>query len=348
MGINIAVTGLNATDNPAPGIGVIRSIRHEGWDGEIIGLAYDVYDTGIYDMDLLDHTYMISYPNQGSETLFQRLMEIHEEHRIDVIIPTLDSELSIFQTLEPRLKEKGIGLFIPPREAVNKRSKAKLAELCEEHDIPTPKTISIMNPGKFDDALEEIGFPLYIKGVFYDAYKCNTRSEALKHFDKLRLQWGLPVLVQESLDGEEFDVCTVGDRDGEMIGAVPIRKLRLTEKGKAWAAVTIRNNELIKLSRDILKTLKWSGPCEIEILQEAKTKKLYLLEINPRFPAWIYLCTGANQNLPKVVVDLALGKDVEPLPPATSGVTFVRHATDLVCPLEYLENLTMYGELHKS
>ena len=153
-------------------------------------------------------------------------------------------------------------------------------------------------------------------------------------------------MIQESVTGEEFDVCALGDRDGGLIGAVPIRKLRLTEKGKAWAAITLKNQQLYDLTRRILRALKWSGPCELEIMQDFNSKELMLLEINPRFPAWIYLGTGADQNLPKVVIDLALGKQVTPLPQAKSGITFVRHATDLVCPLEYIENLTMHGELH--
>ncbi|KPL06754.1 hypothetical protein AMJ86_07330, partial [bacterium SM23_57] len=180
----------------------------------------------------------------------------------------------------------------------------------------------------------------------YDAYKCQTQDEASKYFEKLRQQWGMPILIQEALKGEEFDVCALGDRNGDLLGAVPIRKLRLTEKGKAWAAITIKNRKLHELTAKILNALKWAGPCELEIMQEAITNKLLLLEINPRFPAWIYLGTGADQNLPKVVVDLALGKHIDPLPQATPGVSFVRHATDLVCPMDYIENLIVNGELH--
>ena len=47
-----------------------------------------------------------------------------------------------------------------------------------------------------------------------------------------------------------------------------------------------------------------------------------------------------------MVVDLALGKEVKPMPPAKSGMTFVRHATDLVCPIDFIEHLTTLGELH--
>jgi len=347
MGINVAVTGLHATDNPAPGIGVIRCLHHpRKWNGEIIGLAYDVYDTGVYDRDLLDHTYLVPYPNQGSEQIFQRLMYVHEQVRIDVLIPTLDSELLLYQKLEPRLKAAGISAYLPPEDVVKKRAKTRLVEFCHIHGIPTPATIIINDPSNLDKALADIGYPLFVKGMFYEAYRCQTRDEALKSFEKLRLQWGLPVLIQQSITGEEFDVCALGDRDGELLGAVPIRKLRLTDKGKAWAAITLRNPRLDELTKKTLKALSWSGPCELEIMQDSRSKELLLIEINPRFPSWIFLGTGASQNLPKAVVNLALGKRVKPLPPAKSGVTFVRHATDLVCPLEYIENLTVQGELH--
>ena len=347
MGINIGITGLHAADNPAPGIGVIRSLRHpDGWDGKIVGLGYDVMDTGIYDDGLLDDVYLIPYPNQGFDAIFERLAYIHSQVRLDVIIPTLDSELALYQSLEPRLKEIGISLFLPSPESTKNVSKAYIDEFCQEIGIPSPKTFVVKTPSQLDEGFKEIGFPLMVKGIFYEAYHCENKLDALSYFDKIKLKWGLPIILQKVIKAEEFDICCVGSRDGDLLGSVPIRKTRLTDKGKAWAAITIKNPELDKLSKKIIKGLKWAGPCELEILQEKKTNKYYLLEVNPRFPAWIYLCTGAEQNLPKLVVDLALGKDVKPMPCAKSGMTFVRHATDLVCPIEHIEHLTTLSELH--
>lgn len=347
MGMNVAITGLQATDNPAPGIGVIRCLKHpNGWDGKIIGLAYDVYDTGIYDTGLLDHTFLIPYPNQGSKQVLERLLYIHSQVNIDVIIPNLDSEFPLYQKIEEELNEHGIKLFIPSKEAVDSRTKANLTTFCDGADILTPKTVVVRETGQFSAAVEEIGFPVMVKGVFYDAEKCRTISEAENAFQKMRVKWGMPIIVQEVIDGEEYDICCVAGKESELLGAVAIRKTGITDKGKAWAAVTINNDELLQLSKKVLKKINWFGPCELEFLQEKRTKKLFMLEINPRFPAWIYVCTGADQNLPKLVVELASGKNVESLPPAKSGVIFVRHATDLVCSLDYLEHLTVSGELH--
>ncbi len=346
MSINVAVTGLHAADNPAPGIGIIRALRHpDGWDGQIIGLAYDVYDTGLYDPGLVDSAYLVPYPNQDSRQILNRLLEIHSRTRIDVLIPSLDSELALYQKLQPELEQAGIKMFIPSSEVVNRRAKKVLAEFCRDADIPTPKTIAVNDPKNFEAALKEIGFPLYVKGPFYDAHLCRSIPEAKSDYDRMSKQWGLPILVQQAIEGEEFDVCAVGDAKGNLLGAVPMRKMRLTDKGKAWSAVTLRNQPLLDMAEKTLTALGWQGPCELEILQ-AKNRELYLLEINPRFPAWIYLSAGADQNLPKLVVDLALGKKTSRLPPARSGVTFVRHATDLICSMDEIEQLTLNGEFH--
>ncbi|MBI5215416.1 MAG: ATP-grasp domain-containing protein [Ignavibacteriae bacterium] len=344
--LNIAVTGLNATDNPAPGIPVIRSVRHELKNiGKIIGLTYDAFDTGIYDGDLLDEVYLIPYPSEGEEALLRRIEYIHSRTPIDVFIPTLDSEITNVNRLSTELTSMGIKMFLPTEEQFRLRSKALLSDFCKKHSISCPRTITINDTRLLADAFKTLGTPIVVKGTFYEAYISYTVEEAVINFQRLKAKWGLPIIVQEYLAGEEYDVACVGSGTGKLIGAVPMRKLRLTEKGKAWAGVTIKDAVLTKLSEKLIKALKWRGPCELEFLKEQKSGKYYLVEINPRFPSWIYLSAGANVNLPATVVHLALGQKVKPLPPPQPGISFVRHATDLVCPISYLESLTTLGEL---
>jgi carbamoyl-phosphate synthase large subunit len=50
---------------------------------------------------------------------------------------------------------------------------------------------------------------------------------------------------------------------------------------------------------------------ELELIKTSGND-LYLIEINPRIPAWVYLAVGAGQNLPEALVKLALGIEVEP------------------------------------
>ena len=41
----------------------------------------------------------------------------------------------------------------------------------------------------------------------------------------------LPILIQEFVHGSEVNVCGAGDGKGNLIGAVPMRKLYITDKG---------------------------------------------------------------------------------------------------------------------
>jgi len=76
VSLTVAVTGLNATDNPAPGVPVIRAVR-EGCPGcTVIGLAYDVLDPGAYMSGVADNVYLMPYPSQGADVLHQRIAAI--------------------------------------------------------------------------------------------------------------------------------------------------------------------------------------------------------------------------------------------------------------------------------
>lgn len=341
----VAVTGLQATDNPAPGIAVAKSLRQGGWDGLIVGLTYDTYDTGSYDMDVVDQVFLIPYPNSGAETTLDRLHYIHSRTPLTAIIPNLDSELDLYNSIRDDLTAMGIGTFIPDLKSLRMRSKVRLAEFCHEHDLPVPMTEIVNDLASLDRAITKTGYPCIIKGIFYDASIAHNWSEAVVHFDNLRYRWGLPIIVQNVIPGEEYNVCCVGDGKGNLIGAVPMRKLRLTEKGKAWAGITIRDPEVLELARRTIEDLRWQGPCELELMRHETSGQFYLIEINPRFPSWCYLTTGAGQNLPYANLKLALGENPGPLPDYRSGVTFARHAVDIICDLSALEGLTIQGEV---
>ena len=53
--ICVGVSGMNAADNPGPGVGVARSLKEDsGLSIKIVGLAYDAMEPGIYIDWLID------------------------------------------------------------------------------------------------------------------------------------------------------------------------------------------------------------------------------------------------------------------------------------------------------
>ena len=343
--LTIAVTGLNATDNPGPGVGVIRSLRASGFRGRIVGLTYDTLDPGLYSQDLdLAGSFLLPYPSEGTGALGDRLRYIHERIPLDVIIPTLDAELPSMIALEGELREMGIGTFLPTREQFDMRSKVKLADLGKKAGITVPASKVISDERELYKIHDEVPFPLMVKGVFYGATLARTVDEALIAFRTTVAKWGLPVIVQRFHPGEEYDVVAVGDGAGGMVGAVPMKKMFLTDKGKAWAGVAVRDPALLELTARFMAATKWRGPCETEIMR-TEDGSYFLIEVNPRFPAWCYLAAGAGSNLPWAVAQLAAGEAMEPLGEFRAGTMFVRIALDQIARMEDFQQITSTGEM---
>lgn len=348
-GWTVAVTGMNAKpDNPGPGVAVARCLREAaGFKGRILGLGYDSLDPGLYLREDCDAGYLLPYPAAGADALLERIDEILRDGRIDAVIPCLDAELASFIALEPSLARRGIRLLLPERVALFRRNKDNLPTLCAEAGVATPRVRRITREDFFDLKGSDGDFwryPLVVKGIFYDAYVVHTPAEARQRFHQLAAAWGYPVLVQEYVEGEEVNLAALGDGSGAMIGPVMMKKQALTDKGKAWAGVAIDDPDLLAAGQRLLAALKWRGPLELEMLRD-RSGKLQLIEINPRFPAWIYLSHGVGRNLPAALLALLQGASPESLDlaPPRPGTTFIRHAREAIVGLDAIVNLTLKG-----
>jgi len=123
-----------------------------------------------------------------------------------------------------------------------------------------------------------------------------------------------------------------------------MRKQYITDKGKAWGGITIDDKSMLDLAGSIMSQTKWKGGMELELIRSADNK-LYLLEINPRIPAWVYLAVGAGQNIPEALLKLALGIEVTPFTRYDVGKMFVRYSYDMIVDLDLFSKLTTSGEL---
>jgi carbamoyl-phosphate synthase large subunit len=346
----VGVTGVNARpDNPGPGCAVARCLSEaSGFRGRILGLGYGTLDPGLYHPDDGDGGYLLPYPAAGADALMERLEEVLAVERIDAIVPSLDSELPNFIALQPELARRGVRMMLPGRAELRSRDKDRLPALCARAGLATPRVRPVSDPGFFERCTgEDEGgwrYPLVVKGVFYDAYVVHDPAEAAWRFGQIARAWGYPVLVQAHVAGEEVNLAALGDGKGALVGPVMMRKQALTEKGKAWAGVAIDDRDLLAAGERLMQALRWSGPLELEMLRDA-AGTLHLIEINPRFPAWIYLSHAVGRNLPAALLALQQGVRVDDLPlaPPRPGVTFIRHAREIIVPLEEIVSVSMNG-----
>lgn len=341
----IGVSGINAVDNPGPGIGVARSLRAaEDLDVRIIGLSYDAMEPGIYMDWVVDDAFLLPYPSSGHDTYRERLLYVQEKTGMDFIIPTLDTEMPFYMKYHRELEAQGIGTFVPTPEQYRLRGKDRLGELAKALDLDLPRTEVVSSVDDLERAVDDIGTPVMVKGAFYKAHKAYTSKEAITHYHKLVAEWGYPIIVQEMVKGDELNVVAVGDGEGGSLGRVAVKKMWITELGKIWTGVTIQHPAMLRATDRFMEQYRWRGPMELECMVDGDT--VYLVEINPRFPAWTYLSAGVGVNLPARMVRRALG-----LPEADgnsmdydAGKLFVRYTYELVTDMDRFQQMITTGE----
>ncbi|WP_024786870.1 carboxylate--amine ligase [Lebetimonas sp. JH369] len=299
--MKIAISGLNNTDNPAPGIGVAKSLKDKY---KLIGLSYDPNEPGVY-QDLFEKVYLMPYPTLGYEKFENRIRYIKEKSDINVLIPNLDAELPLYIKYQKNIEELGLKTFLPTLKQFEMRDKSKLSEFCKKLGVKHPKTIKILSLDDLIIATKELGFPVMVKGNYYKAYKAYNLDEAIEYFYKISNEWGFPLLAQEVINGIEINY--VGISNYELKGGVAIKKLTTTDLGKVWSAVSIKNEKLLNLAIEFSKN--WRGAFELEAM--VFENEIYLIEINPRFPAWVYFATDLGVNLPQILIELINGKNVK-------------------------------------
>lgn len=346
--LTVAVTGLNArADNPGPGLAVVRCLRESaefsGFDLRIIGLGYDALDPGLYHGSC-DAAYLLGYPFSGTTALADRLRAIYLQERLDAIIPCLDAELPNFVQLQPELHSWGIRSFLPSAQQLQLRDKSRLSELAEQCGVLTPPTRLTHDPAFFCNCdADGWTYPLVVKGLYYDAQICLDAQSAASAFSRIAASWGMPIIVQRLIKGEEYNLAGIGDGFGRLIAPVMMKKRALTEKGKAWAGVTVHDARLLAAAEEIVRHLRWRGALEIEVVRD-KDGDYHLIEINPRFPAWIYLSAGVGRNLPAALLRLIIGDPLPAFAEVPAGTMFIRYAEEVIVSLKEFESMMLQSE----
>jgi carbamoyl-phosphate synthase large subunit len=245
---------------------------------------------------------------------------------------------------EQRLLDKGIHTFLPSLKQFQEREKDQLVKYGDKYGVKVPRSLNIGTIGQIAEMEDKFDYPVMVKGQFYDAYEAHNEEQVKQAFYKISAKWGFPVIVQEFVKGTEVNVIALGDGKGNTIAAVPMRKQYITDKGKAWGGITLADEKMMELTRSLIYQTKWKGGMELELIK-TNNGDYYLIEINPRIPAWVYLAVGAGQNIPEALIKLALGWDVQPMTEYKIGKMFVRYSFDMIVDLEKFAAISMNKEI---
>jgi len=248
------------------------------------------------------------------------LRELVDRHDVRLIVPLTDLDQVVLARARDEL---GALVLLPDAEIVERLGDKYLAHvLFEERGIASPPTW--LPNGVPDDA----EFPLLVKARHGFGSRHIFRAA-----DPAQLGFFLgytPVesIVQACLGGEEFSVDVFCDLEGRCLNAIP-RTMIESKGGESIKGMTIRDERLIDLARDVAEKLQLVGPANIQCFREEDGSHL-LTDINPRFGGGFPLPLAAGGRYPELALALARGERPEPrLGDFREGIVMTRFFSDL-------------------
>jgi predicted ATP-grasp superfamily ATP-dependent carboligase len=187
--------------------------------------------------------------------------------------------------------------------------KWQFAEFSRTWQLPHPPTYLCTPDAEFQRRLAAVRFPVLIKprrgGNAAGIRQFRDREALLRHLDNNPQLFGTTI-IQTLIPGEDID-CSVLCRDGKILAYTIQRPFLPSEGFKPPGAVElVHDDDVLRVVRDALMTLNWTGVAHIDLRREAETNDLRILEINPRFWGSVLASLHAGVNFPHLACLAAL------------------------------------------
>lgn len=319
--LKVLVTG---TGGPAA-VNFLRLVDRD----DITWFAGDIdpVATGLY---LVPAQSRVLLPRGDDPDFAERLLVLCHSLEIDVVVPTVDSELLPVARRREEFAAGGHRVLSPSLSTLESTlDKWELIQLCADQ-VRVPASV-LWSEETTPQALAEagIGWPLVAKPRRGSG---STGVYVLGSYEELsQLPRDGSQLLQELLPGDEFSVDVLVRLDGQVVAAVPRTRDRI-DSGVAIAGRTVRDEELIAAATKVARLIGLQGIGNVQF-RRATDGTPGLLEVNPRVPGTLTLTAAAGVDMCSLALADLLG---EPVPDTVewSEVAVVRHLQDIVVPIE--------------
>jgi carbamoyl-phosphate synthase large subunit len=259
-------------------------------------------------------------PRVGDPDYVPALRRIVAAQDVRLVVPLTDLDQV---TLARARAELGALVLLPEAETVARLGDKYLAHLLfEERGLSSPPT---WLP---DEVPRDVAFPVLVKARIGFGSRHIYRAANRDELDFFLRYTPVASLVQACLGGEEFSVDVFCDLDGRCLNAIP-RTMIESKGGESIKGMTIRDERLIELARDVSEKLALVGPANIQCFREPDGSH-YVTDINPRFGGGFPLPLAAGGGYPELALALARGERPEPrLGDFREGIVMTRFFSDL-------------------
>ena len=296
MNKKIYISGMHSGQNPCAGVGIARSLRSAFPEIKLVGVDHWQGSSGLHDAAVDEVLLLPTWKqiNRDRHVLFLRKL-LDSGH---IWISALDVEVYwLAQNFGTHSN-----LLVPTGLALEKTAKPDVKAFCNR-DFHVPEHISaFLSDTEVHCFFRQNAWQCWLKGPYHEAKRITSWDSFERRRDTMQKEWNTSRLfLQKHIIGNEESICFAAYQ-GKLLAAVHMQKRLITAEGKTWAGkVTPVSADFFEEFQDEIKKLNWSGGGEIEFTRDPDGKK-WIIECNPRFPAWIYGSALAGMNLPAKII----------------------------------------------
>ena len=245
-----------------------------------------------------------------------QLVEICKNDKIDLVIPTIDTDLLVLSKNKEKFEQIGTKVLISKTDSIRLcRDKNFTSDFFVSCGLSAPKTYN--NYHDYDG-----GFPCFIKpkdgSSSIDAYKIDNESELAEFANRVD-----DYVIQPFIDGEEYTVDIFCDFNSKPIYITPRKRLAV-RAGEVLKTEIALDETIISECRQLIDKFEPVGAITVQLIKEKNTGKNYYIEINPRFGGGAPLSMKAGAKSAEAILKMLCDEKLEYQQIASDGAVFSR------------------------
>jgi HAD superfamily hydrolase (TIGR01549 family) len=232
----------------------------------------------------------------------QNLLDICITDHIDLLIPTIDTDLLVLSENKEKFEAIGTRVMISAPDKIRIcRDKNNTSQFFVDCGLHAPMPVNDWKEYKS-------GFPAFIKpkdgSSSINAFKVENEEELEVYAGQVE-----DYIVQPFVSGHEYTIDIFCDWDGSPISIVPRERLQI-RAGEVLKTQICMDSAMIEEAKVLCRAFKPCGPMTVQLIRDDAGIDWYI-EINPRFGGGAPLSMKAGARSAEAILKLMDGEEVE-------------------------------------
>lgn len=228
------------------------------------------------------------------------LLEICKDNSIDLLIPTIDTDLLILSEHKEEFEAIGTKVMISAPEMIRIcRDKRFTADFFEKCGLKSPQPVDSISQYKG-------GYPCFIKpkdgSSSINAFAVNSEEELKTYVREVP-----DYIIQPFIEGREYTIDMFCDYDGDPVYITPRERI-LVREGEVIKTIITADPQMVAEAKAIATKFHPCGPITVQLIRDSKTNTDYFIEINPRFGGGAPLSMKAGADSAGAAIKLLFGE----------------------------------------